>query len=190
MGRSGLSNEKAAVYGVPAVRKRWARRLRSALRATIVLGLAWLPTVAAATDAQSPREFLKEAYASYVDGSTARNALGQDAESLFAPALLALIREDQRTAHGEVGLLDHDPICACQDFERLRVVSIHITSLAKSSAHARVRIMNGGHQVRIDFALILGADGWRIQDIDEPGIGSLMRYLQRGLAASRGKASH
>ena len=41
-------------------------------------------------------------------------------ERVFAPPLLAAINEDARLANGEVGYLDGDPLCQCQDAAGLK----------------------------------------------------------------------
>ena len=80
----------------------------------ILLALA---AAAAAKPAETPQRFLDGVYANYrkADFSPFRRPA-----SYFAPRLLAAIEEDSRLAHGEVGYLDGDPLCQCQDAVGLR----------------------------------------------------------------------
>jgi hypothetical protein len=136
-----------------------------------------------ASDAQSARAFLEGVYAKYAASNNGPDTLGKDAPDLFAPELLALIREDQRVAQGEVGLLDHDPICSCQDTEGLKVTALKVIPTGQHQVKAKVSFVNGGHPVRVGFSLIQDDSGhWRILDIAEPTVPSLKRYLKDGLA--------
>jgi hypothetical protein len=138
-----------------------------------------------ASDVQSARAFLEQVYAKYAGAGKGPDTLGKDAPDLFAPELLALIREDQRISRGEVGLLDHDPICSCQDTAAFQITAVQVTPMAQSRAKAKVSFVNGGHPVRVGFSLIKDSGHWRILDIAEPTVPSLKRYLRDGLAKSR-----
>lgn len=67
-------------------------------------------------DDSTALEFVSNVYRNYATGDRF-SALGRDADTLFSPELLALIREDSKQAQGEVGYLDGDPLCDCQDFD-------------------------------------------------------------------------
>lgn len=137
-----------------------------------------------ASDAKAARAFLEQVYAKYAASSKGPDTLGKDAPDLFAPELLALIREDQRISQGEIGLLDHDPICSCQDSEGLQVTAVQVTPMGQYRVKAKVSFVNGGHPVRVGFSLIQESGHWRILDIAEATVPSLKRYLKDGLAKS------
>ena len=59
-----------------------------------------------------PSAYVERLYGSYRRADF--NPLGQPGR-YFAPRLLAAINEDSRLSKGEVGYLDGDPICQCQD---------------------------------------------------------------------------
>jgi hypothetical protein len=67
--------------------------------------------------AQTPadgRAFVTGLYGAYNGGEP--DYLGRQAGAVFSPRLLSLVRKDQAaTPEGEVGALDWDPICDCQD---------------------------------------------------------------------------
>ena len=132
-------------------------------------------------DGQSAREFLQQVYAKYAGNGEGPQTLGKDAPKLFAPELLALIREDQRRSQGEVGLLDHDPICSCQDFEGLEVTAIKVTPGRAARAKAEITFVNSGNAVRVGFELVRKSRHWRILDVIEAEIPSLRAYLANGL---------
>ena len=69
--------------------------------------------LAAAAGAETPKAYhgatLRQLRA------TRTSARSTHPERYFAPQLMAAIKEDARLAHGEVGYVDGDPICQCQD---------------------------------------------------------------------------
>src|SRR5919199_946809 len=68
--------------------------------------------LAAAAPGETPRGFVERIYAGYRHDNYSPF---EHAERIFAPPLLAAIREDERLSRGEVGFLDADPLCQCQD---------------------------------------------------------------------------
>src|SRR5579864_9283091 len=83
---------------------------------------------------KSPRTFVEQLYSSYVNPSFSPL---ERPEQIFAPPLTAAIKEDQRLARGEVGFLDGDPLCDCQDTAGIRS---RILSLAAKGATASARV--------------------------------------------------
>jgi hypothetical protein len=144
-----------------------------------------ITSMASAADTASARAFVERMYAAYADDSTSPAPLGADAPSLFAPKLLALIRDDQRRERGEVGLLDFDPICGCQDFQRLTVKAIHFQALAPGRLRATVNLVNDGQPKSIGFILVVQDGQWRIADVREPHVPSLVRFLRNGLGKAQ-----
>ena len=109
--------------------------------------LAYLAALAASPQAESPRQFVARVYASY-----AREDYSPLARpgSVFAPMLVREIREDQRLAKGEVGYLDGDPLCDCQDYDMPRAPSTAVFSLVD-------------HPARIFFSF--ASFDWRIYSV-------------------------
>jgi len=139
-------------------------------------------TQAWAVDIASARTFLQGVYKRYSTNDKNVATLGKDAPNLFAQELLTLIREDQSIAQGEVGLLDHDPICSCQDWEELTVTAINIIPQKARRLKAKVTFVNGGKTVVVRLLLVQQSDNWRILDIEEAHIPSLYRFLKSGLS--------
>src|ERR1700743_2435568 len=84
-------------------------------------------TSAGAQDAAGAKAFVAHLYAAY--HGQGPDYLGPMAAKVFSPRLLKLIRRDTALAHGEVGALDGDPICNCQDFE-IKDVQVEVSPQA------------------------------------------------------------
>jgi hypothetical protein len=131
-----------------------------------------------AQSGESPAAFVHRAYTGYQYSgySPLRNP-----EKLFSPPLTAAIRKDG--SDDEVGYLDGDPLCDCQDFERLSARIVSLSRPTARSATVRVRVTVGPNAVRnLKLSLVLTGTGWRISDIIDPRGHSLLRELQRSNA--------
>jgi hypothetical protein len=137
----------------------------------ILLALA----AAAAQPQQTPIQFIHSVYAQY-----ARPGFSplEKPEHFFTADLVKAIRKD--SAGGEVGYLDGDPLCDCQDYERLtaRVRSLKQTN--RSAADARIRVDLGFGEARyLQLSLVRTSAGWRIADVVGADGHSLLRELRR-----------
>jgi hypothetical protein len=151
----------------------------------------WLPVLlvaiivlpaAAWTQTESPEHFLRRLYAPYQKNRDAPAVTGRIAPSVFAPPLLALIRRDEALAHGEVGTLDYDPICSCQDYDPLKSLSISLAPAADNTAHATVSFKTLGDTVTVNYDLVRIGASWRIADIMTKDVPSLRDLLVKGNA--------
>ncbi|MEO8925660.1 MAG: DUF3828 domain-containing protein, partial [Caulobacteraceae bacterium] len=148
-----------------------------------------------ASDLAGARAFLTELYSHYpASVSASKNPtfdpVGRSATAVFEPSMVGLIREDQRLSKGEVGALDGDPICDCQDDGGMVVEKISVRSVDPSHATAIVALKftearpPDTHIIQID--LVLRADRWRIHDVRTKSILSLRRLLiESNRSASR-----
>ena len=144
--------------------------------APILAGLMVIALPAAAQDAASAKAFLTALYASYHgDGP---DIFGKQASKVFSPRLRGLIRRDRELAHGEVGALDGDPVCNCQDFE-IKDVSVEATLKGPGLAQATAKFRNFGKPEVVRLDLVAGAGGWRIDNIHEDGTPDLAAYLAK-----------
>jgi hypothetical protein len=136
----------------------------------------YLAALAAAHQAESPRAFLQRIYAGYAHANY--NPLDHP-DRVFAPRLTAAIREDERLAKGEVGYLDGDPVCQCQDPDGLHAKVARVTQQGPAKAQAEVIVdFTDSTARRLRFSLVRTAAGWRIADVavsDEP---SLLRAIE------------
>src|SRR5205823_9062981 len=99
----------------------------------------------------------------------------------FAPRLAAAIAKD--SSGGEVGALDGDPLCDCQDYGRLSARIVSLSQPDPRSASASVRVMFGPHDRRnLRLSLVRTPAGWRVADVVDPYGRSLLAALQRSNA--------
>ena len=146
----------------------------SRLVAAMVLLAA--PTLAVAQDGASARAFVERLYRAYHgDGP---DYLGHRAKAVFTPRLIALIRRDAALAHGEVGALDGDPICDCQDFE-ITSVRAEIRLAGPGRAVAVVRFRNFKDPQTVTLDLVDAGHGWRIDNIHSKSTPDLADYLRK-----------
>jgi hypothetical protein len=149
----------------------------------MLAALAALPATACAQDLAKARAFVTGLYAAYAR-SPGPDYLGRQAKDVFSPALLTLIRrEAAHTPEGEVGALDGDPFCNCQDY---KITAVQVAVAASGSRHARadVGFLNVGQKQRVTLDLVAAAGQWRVDDIHEDGMPSLVALLRDSLTAA------
>lgn len=145
--------------------------------------IASLGTAAAASNAsavEGPQQFMNRVLA-YEAASNA-NMRSRSYLVFFTSRLRAAIRADMRGT--EIGLLDYDPICQCQDDagQTLRIIAVRTTGRASI---ATVESTSGGERSRITFRLANGREGWRIADIGTASRPSLLKSLEAEHRARR-----
>jgi hypothetical protein len=150
----------------------------------LVLAALLAPTPQAA--AETPRGFVSRLYAAYRDPDYSPFT---HPARVFAPPLVAALRENARLSSGEVGYLDADPLCQCQDPGGLRAAVAGVRQSAPGSAEVRVRIAFGGADSRdLRLTLVRLAGAWRIADIataDEPSFLAGLRAWNRRKRSGR-----
>lgn len=136
------------------------------MRALILAAMLVAPIPVAAApgpNATSARAFLQSIYVQYHKGG--HGASMTRPERWFEPRLAAAIRKDAAAAdrRGDVGKLDGDPFCDCQDFESPNAV---IGPVAIQGTRASVRVsFRNGDQISMRYTLLWTRDGWRVFDI-------------------------
>lgn len=134
---------------------------------------------------ETPTAHMEQLYAMYSEPSF--NPLARP-ELYFTPKLAAAIEEDSRLAEGEVGYLDGDPICQCQDPAGLQAVVANERMIGADQAEVRVSISLAGYDPRpATFRLVRMKAGWRIADISSVDEASLLRALEKSNRAQRAK---
>jgi hypothetical protein len=141
--------------------------------------------LAAGQAAETPGAFLERLYARYHSQDYSPLARPR---RIFAAPLVAAIAEDARLSGDEVGYMDSDPLCQCQDPAGLRP---HIGPVrrptAASATAAIVLTFDGSDRREISVRLVRTGSGWRVADIataDEP---SLLESLRRFNARRRAR---
>ena len=138
---------------------------------------------AAAQPQESAKAYMERLYASYDQPSF--NPLDHPAR-YFAPRLLRAISEDERLAHHEVGYLDGDPICQCQDPGGLHAAIVRVDQKGPDAATVRVSLGFPGDKPRVaTFTLVRLAAGWRIADVSSADDPSLVSSLEASNWAAR-----
>ena len=147
--------------------------------------ILFLLAAAAAQSAETPGRFLDSVYASYRQSDFSPFV---HANRYFAPRLLAAINEDSRLAHGEVGYLDGDPLCQCQDTSGMHARVASVKSLGSDRANAEVILdYPDNTPTWICLSLTLTKAGWRIADVAAHGEPSLVAALERSNRRARRK---
>jgi hypothetical protein len=137
---------------------------------------------ARAEDLAAARAFTTALYAAYQHGEP--DYLGKLAERTFDISLLQRIRRDQEnTPDGEVGTLDGDPICDCQDAEGLKLIKLELVGAGVGRAQARVTLRLADETRPLALDLVATTVGWRVGDVHTEGTPSLAGRLDAELAA-------
>jgi hypothetical protein len=138
-----------------------------------------------ATSAGTPKAFMERLYASY---RSANFSPFTHPERIFAPRLLSAINEDSKLAHGEVGYLDGDPICQCQDTSGMHPVVTGVAQSAPDKATVGVSIgWKNDKPTNAKFSLVRTRGGWRIADVSSSDEPSLVRALESSNRKQRGR---
>jgi len=135
-------------------------------------------TRAAAPSAATAEQFLRGLYAKYTPNGKPTPFVYPDAKGIVDSAMLALLKNDRDKSNGEVGAMDSDPICRCQDWNALKVTALRVAMQGANAAAADVAISDDGDVQKIHFSLVWMKDGWRIRDIgtgDEPSLAAYLR---------------
>jgi Protein of unknown function (DUF3828) len=147
--------------------------------------LFYFTALVAAQTRETPKAFIERIYAGYADENYSPF---KQLEAIFAPGLVAAIREDARLAKGEVGYLDSDPLCDCQDYLRIGAQIRNLKQPTKRSAFASMHISYGnGEAEDLRLKLILTRSGWRVADVASPEQASLLKSLLAANRRARGR---
>jgi hypothetical protein len=140
---------------------------------------------AAAQPADTPRGFMERLYANYRQSDYSPfTHPGQ----VFAPRLLAAINEDSKLANGEVGYLDGDPVCQCQDSGGMHPTVAGVAQQGANKAVVTVSMRWEGEKPRpTKFTLLRTPQGWRIADVSSAAEPSLLQALAKSNREQRAK---
>jgi hypothetical protein len=126
--------------------------------------IAPVPMVSeAGANAASARVFLQSIYQYYRKGGT--GVPMKRPELWFEPSLAKAIRADiaESNRTGDVGKLDADLFCDCQDFEDLKAVIGPVTVTGKRATATVTGDIGGARTYR--YTLVATPAGWRVWDI-------------------------
>lgn len=152
--------------------------------AALALFIALLASPAAAQDLAAAKAFVAQLYAAY-GKPPGPDYHGRQAKDVFSPALLDLMRrEAAQTPKGEVGALEGDPICNCQDYE-IRGVTIVATMAGPGRATVIASFRNHGQPQSVGLDLVWSQERWRVDDVHARDMLSLVKLLEGGLLGKR-----
>lgn len=137
-------------------------------------------TAHAAMEADSPRAFLQRLYAAYATGGKGNDFAYPEARAIVDDSLLSLLRRDRMMSKGEVGALDGDPICQCQDWERFKVLSMQVEMNGANRARGDVTFTTAPKSAAeaVHFDLVRENGTWKIHDLSWRGTPSFQAYLR------------
>ena len=139
--------------------------------------------LAASQPAESPAAFVHRVYAGY--RHSGYSPLSHP-DTLFSPMLAAAIQKD--SSGGEIGYLDGDPLCDCQDYDLISAIILSIRRPNAHTANVRVHVTLGPKEARdLRLNLVLARSGWRIADVLDPRGHSLLRELQKSSGKPRSR---
>ncbi|MGH9809862.1 MAG: DUF3828 domain-containing protein [Terriglobia bacterium] len=150
------------------------------------IATAWLVCVAspviAAPDAAGARAFVEKLYSHYPSkpDEKAFDPTGKNAGEVFDPGMIAAFREDARLANGEVGFVDADPLCQCQDDSGLRskIVSVGITRPDNADVIVNLQYPDN-KTLEMTLRLVAMKGAWRIYDLSTGDVKSYRADLLR-----------
>ena len=158
---------------------------------------AWIATaclasvaspVAAEPDAASAKAFVEKLYSHYPSNPNRKafDPTGKNAREVFDPGMIAAFREDARLANGEVGFVDADPLCQCQDDSSLRPKLASVTMTGPNAADAVVNLQYPSETLALTLHLVPVNGAWRIHDLS---IGDVKSYRADLLKANKDAAA-
>lgn len=147
-----------------------------------------------AQDADSAKTFLVSVYQHYQNDGAGIETVGPQAGLFFYSTLLALMRADEKAASPDIGAIDADPVCACQDWDGIWDLQIDVHQQTPERAKAGVSFALTAPKGRSSDALrkllvtLAAEDGaWRIYDIvdltDPTHPFALRRALEQDIAS-------
>ena len=139
-----------------------------------------------AQDISNARSFLSHIYAGY-HPDAGLDAILPD-EEVYTPALIAAMQANSDAYAGEVGYLDGDPLCDCQDTAQdLRQLVFDIQPLADGQLRASTQLDDLQHPLQLQLTLQRQGNSWRVADIANPRAPSLLQALGRDTQAAVGR---
>jgi hypothetical protein len=139
------------------------------------------PAAPDTADAADAKAFLDGLYAHY---KTSKNNNFQmfdaNVREVFDPATIQLLNQDTKALNGDLGVIDGDWLCDCQDFVSLKA-TVAVQSASPTDAKATADFTDtgmpgqGARHAAFDLVKVNGA--WRIHDITDQGEASLRSQL-------------
>jgi hypothetical protein len=134
-----------------------------------------------ANDAADAKAFLDGLYAHYKSSkNNTFSPFDANEKDVFDASTIQLLAEDAKLLNGDLGVIDGDWLCACQDFVSLKAV-VTVQSATPTSARATSEFVDTGmpsQAARSDRFDLVKANGvWRIHDVQTSGDPASLRQM-------------
>ncbi|WP_437890899.1 DUF3828 domain-containing protein [Phytobacter sp. V91] len=118
---------------------------------------------------QSPQHSVEQLYQHYASNAPGVVFDATGDEQVISSRLMQVVAEDQKlTAEGDVGYLNYDPVCNCQDYDNLVLERVDIVPHDDQHVDAIVRFRpfsDGPETVTQTLSLVDENGRWLIDDI-------------------------
>jgi hypothetical protein len=129
-----------------------------------------------------PEAFVRALYAVHATpGASMGEPLQPGQDPIYDRMLNAMIGADAAQAAGEVGFLNYDPICDCQDSGAFTLDSVTVTQSGPAAAEAAVVFTNLGETKRQTLKLVKEGPMWKVSDVLVPGRQPLTEQLMAAI---------
>lgn len=119
--------------------------------------------------AQSPQRSVEILYQHYANNAPGVVFDASGADQVVSTRLMKEVAEDQKlTAEGDVGYLNYDPVCNCQDYDNLVLEQVNIVphDAQHVDAVVRFRPFSDGPETVTQTLVLVDENGrWLIDDI-------------------------
>ena len=162
-----------------------ARTVLTGLAGVVMVSTVSLGTqrTAVSPSTETPEAFVRRVYAQYRTFDSPGVPTDRPGGTRFYTAvLLDAFAKESASVHGEVGVIDADPLCACQAYENLRVKGVAVTAGETGAVRAKVTFVNLGARHTVTLTLVRTSAGWRIGDVGNRNMTSVMVVLQAAIA--------
>lgn len=119
-----------------------------------------------AAAAEGPEAFARAIFAQYVNGGPAELPPPPGQDPIFSRTMNALIGDDFRAANGEVGTIEVDIFCQCQDQDGFVVDSMAVAQSDENTAGVSVVFTNMGNQQTAMLELVREGGNWKVDDVE------------------------
>ncbi|WP_025123565.1 MULTISPECIES: DUF3828 domain-containing protein [unclassified Serratia (in: enterobacteria)] len=141
---------------------------------------------------EDPSAFLARIYDTFSHDDLSSAFIGEHGPKRIASkAFIAVLDEDQAlTLPGDMGYLDANPICQCQDYENLVVTKITILSNYNNKAHAAVTFRafsDSSSTATTTFDLVAENGQWFIDDLFDDDQNSVRNAIDENNKSLRAK---
>lgn len=141
---------------------------------------------------ENPSVFLARIYDTFSHDDLSTPPLGgHGPQRIASKKFIAMLDEDQAlTSPGDMGFLDANPLCQCQDYQNLVVTKITILSNDNKKAHATVdfrAFRDSSSATTTTFNLVVENGQWFIDDIFDSDQNSVRNAIDANNKSLRAK---